>query len=98
MHPILEQTKPIDIIIAYDIADPRRLRRTARQLEKVAIRIQYSVFLWPSVSRQQIEHLVRMLRQWIDLEEDDVRIYRIDPKRSLHLGDALDLNHPTLFG
>ncbi|MEZ6141686.1 MAG: CRISPR-associated endonuclease Cas2 [Zavarzinella sp.] len=32
-------------IIAYDIADPKRLRKIARLMEKWAIRTQKSVFL-----------------------------------------------------
>ena len=33
-------------LIAYDIADPRRLRKVARRLERLAVRCQKSVFLF----------------------------------------------------
>ncbi len=33
-------------IIAYDIADPRRLQRVARFMERRGVRCQKSVFLW----------------------------------------------------
>jgi CRISPR-associated endonuclease Cas2 len=33
-------------VLAYDITEPRRLRRVARFLEKRALRCQYSVFLF----------------------------------------------------
>lgn len=36
----------MDFLIAYDIADPRRLRRVARFFEKRAVRCQKSVFLF----------------------------------------------------
>ena len=37
--------RPRALLIAYDIRDPRRLRRVARCLETWATRVQNSVFL-----------------------------------------------------
>lgn len=63
-------------LIAYDIADPRRLGRVHRLLKKVAIPIQYSVFLaW--LNERQLGWLVEQLRSRIDAREDDVRLYHL---------------------
>ena len=36
----------MSFLVAYDIADPKRLRRVARLLERYALRCQKSVFLF----------------------------------------------------
>ena len=41
--------------------------------------------------------LVDALLEIIDEEEDDVRIYQISAKRSLHLRCGFDLSHPKVF-
>lgn len=66
-------------LIAYDIADPRRLARVARVVSRVALRIQYSVYvaqLAPAVLRE----LVAALDAVIDPRADDLRIYPL-PRR-----------------
>lgn len=63
-------------LIAYDIADPRRLGRVHRLLKKVAMPIQYSVFLaW--LTERQLTRLVAQLHECIDTREDDVRLYHL---------------------
>lgn len=63
-------------LIAYDIADPRRLGRVHRLLKKVAVPIQYSVFLaW--LNERQLRWLVEQLRSRIRVCEDDVRLYHL---------------------
>lgn len=63
-------------LIAYDIADPRRLGRVHRLLKKVAIPIQYSVFLaW--LNERQLSWLVEQLRSRVQIREDDVRLYHL---------------------
>ena len=63
-------------LIAYDIADPRRLGRVHRLLKKVAMPIQYSVFLaW--LTERQLARLVARLHECIDTREDDVRLYHL---------------------
>lgn len=61
-------------LLAYDIADPRRLVRVHRASAGWGIRIQYSVFLVPH-SREGIESFLGELRGLIDEGEDDVRLY-----------------------
>src|SRR5207302_53333 len=46
-------------LVAYDVADPRRLRRVARVLERAALRVQKSVFLF----RGEEAPLVALLAQ-----------------------------------
>ena len=61
-------------LIAYDIADHKRLGRIARYLCQRACRIQYSVFA-AVLSRSGLNTLLAELEAIIDDREDDVRIY-----------------------
>jgi CRISPR-associated protein Cas2 len=89
--------KNFDFVIGYDIASPKRLQKIAKLLEKVAIRIQYSLFFYPKVSREMLENLTHDILELMDENEDDVRIYRVDSKRSLCLMSGFDLIYPKLF-
>ncbi len=63
-------------LIAYDIADPRRLGRVHRLLKKTAMPIQHSVFLaW--LNDRQLNDLVEQLCTHISPREDDVRLYHL---------------------
>jgi CRISPR-associated protein Cas2 len=61
-------------IVTYDIADPKRLRRIHRFMKKVALPLQYSVFLLEADTKR-IEALLKQLRMMIKANEDDIRIY-----------------------
>ena len=87
----------LDFIVGYDVASPKRLQKLARLLEKVAIRIQYSLFLYTDVSKEDVTKLVNEVLAIIDEKEDDVRIYQIDTSRSLHLMNGADLRYPKIF-
>ena len=88
--------KTKDYIISYDIRDPKRLSRLARRLEKRAMRIQKSVYLYASVSRKDLLDIINMINAVIDSEADDVRIYRmLDP--GISLAQAVDLGDPFTF-
>lgn len=63
-------------LIAYDIADPRRLRRVHRFLSHHAVPVQYSVFA-TRASTMKLGEIRSGLAQIIDAREDDVRIYPI---------------------
>lgn len=69
-------------LVAYDIADPRRLQRVARCVGRRGLRIQYSVFLAQLTPRQR-KKLADELRRLIDPRVDDVRLYplpaRLEP-------------------
>lgn len=61
-------------LIAYDIADPKRLGQVARYMCQHAYRVQYSVFV-ASLSSSQLEHLLFYLEEIIDPRWDDIRAY-----------------------
>ena len=63
-----------EFIIAYDIADPRRLTRIHRMLKRLAMPLQYSVF-YAQMSDHQRDKLARLLENEIQPKEDDIRIY-----------------------
>ncbi|QKK01672.1 MAG: CRISPR-associated endonuclease Cas2 [Pseudomonadota bacterium] len=63
-------------LVSYDIADPRRLGRVARFMEKHGVRIQYSVFVVHEKTAF-INDLCDRLAEIMNHREDDVRIYPI---------------------
>lgn len=69
------------IIVTYDVstetsAGRRRLRRIAKACERVGQRVQKSVFEC-TVNEMHFEQLERELLGEIDLEQDNLRFYRI---------------------
>jgi CRISPR-associated protein Cas2 len=69
------------IIVTYDVstetsAGRKRLRHVAKACERVGQRVQKSVFEC-SVNEMQFEQLERELLGEIDLEQDNLRFYRI---------------------
>jgi CRISPR-associated protein Cas2 len=68
-------------LIAYDICEPRRLRRVARFFEKHAVRCQKSVFIFTGETAQ----LLRILNdavQLIDATVDVVQAWQLAPRES----------------
>jgi CRISPR-associated protein Cas2 len=63
-------------LIAYDIADPRRLGRVHRILKKQGLPVQYSVFT-VVMKRPKLLRLLERIEQRIQAAEDDVRCYRL---------------------
>jgi len=63
-------------LVCYDIAEPGRLQRVARHMERRGIRLQYSVFAVVS-DRLGIAMLRRELEERIDCRHDDVRLYPV---------------------
>ena len=85
-----------DYIIAYDIADEKRLRKVAKLLESETMRIQYSVF-FIQAHKTHIEQLQQKLQAIINQAKDDLRIYQIDIENSFHLQAGLDLKSPLII-
>jgi len=56
-------------VIAYDIANPRRLRRVAKRLEQSAVRVQKSVFVFNG-TRRDLDAIKGDLLALIDIAED----------------------------
>lgn len=63
-------------LIAYDIANPRRLIRVHRILKKQGLPVQYSVFTVVS-KRPALIRLLTKIEEQIEVAEDDVRCYRL---------------------
>ena len=72
-------------IVAYDIADPKRLKRVMRTVQGRASRRQKSVFLFEG-RRVAVRGLLNDAARHMDLEEDCIEAWRIAPTRS---GDLL---------
>ena len=90
--------KRFNFLVCYDIADAKRLQKIAKLLEGFAIRIQFSLYYCMHVSADEIKELVKKLDDLIDQDEDDIRIYKVDKTKSLHLKSAVDLKQPNILG
>jgi len=63
-------------LIAYDIADPRRLACVHRLVKRHGIPLQYSLFIaW--LDRREVALLADALRGMMDFRYDDVRLYAL---------------------
>lgn len=63
-------------LLTYDIADPRRLGRVFKFLNKHGVPVQYSVFLLEA-SAEKMASLMTQIAKLIDDDADDVRAYRM---------------------
>lgn len=66
-------------LLAYDIADPRRLTQVHRTVRNQGLPLQYSVFLVPGTA-EQIDALCTALADIIDPAKDDIRVYPLPTK------------------
>ena len=64
------------MVVAYDIRDPRRLRRVARCCEDFGGRVQFSVFE-VRLNADQFDNFWEKLQTRIDPDEDCLVAYRI---------------------
>lgn len=84
----MAQGESRDWLIAYDIADKRRLSRLHRYIKKHAVPVQYSLY-WYAGSAVQIDRLMREIETCIDRRCDDVRAYPVPRQASVDtLGPA----------
>lgn len=85
-------------LIAYDIADPKRLAKIHRLLKKQAIPIQYSLFLYRGTT-QKAKQLIEELSTHINNKQDDLRAYPIPSKPEINLiGQPLLLDGILFLG
>jgi CRISPR-associated protein Cas2 len=76
-------------LLAYDIANPRRLGRVLRCMKRHATPVQYSVF-WLEGSPADSLRCVQAVRRLMDPREDDLRVYPLPAHaRCLRLGRAV---------
>lgn len=91
----------MNFLITYDIADPKRLSRVAKSLERNARRVQKSVFMFTG-TRRQVEGIISDLVQVIEPTEDRVQAWPIRTStRALRIdaGNALpDTGVALIFG
>ncbi len=85
-----------DFIIAYDIADAKRLKKIAKLIEKNAMRIQYSLYIFYDATQEEIVKLLEKVTKIHDQKYDDIRVYKVK-NRGLHLRGAIDLDNPFIF-
>jgi CRISPR-associated protein Cas2 len=62
--------------IAYDVRDPRRLRRVHRVLRREGLAVQYSAFCIDA-SEVQLLKLLAQLEALLDSSRDDLRAYHV---------------------
>jgi len=67
-------TQPKAWLIAYDIADKRRLSRLHRFIKSRAVPVQYSVFYFEG-SSAQVGRFLGEIETYINVKQDDVRAY-----------------------
>ena len=84
-------------LIAYDIADPKRLCHVHRILKKEGLPVQYSVFT-VVMTRPRCLRLLERLQERIELREDDIRCYRLPENTNMaSLGKQYFPNDVMLF-
>ncbi|MCI5121631.1 MAG: CRISPR-associated endonuclease Cas2 [Candidatus Electrothrix sp. AUS4] len=67
------------VVVCFDIRNPKRLYRVARELGNFGVRVQKSIFEC-HLEQDQLEELQRRLAKWIDADSDQVRYYFLCPK------------------
>ncbi len=80
-------------LIAYDIADPKRLRRVARCLERHAVRCQKSVFLFEG-TEDALARLLAAAEVCLDRAADVVQAWKLRADQPL-LGEVRGTACPT---
>jgi len=80
-------------IVAYDICEPRRLKRVAKRLEQSAVRVQKSVFVYEG-TRGELDAVCGDLMNLIDIHEDRIQAWGVHDS---HPTKALDgaTGHPS---
>lgn len=63
-------------IYCYDIAEPKRWRKIAKELEQMGLRVQKSIFQCEA-SKTAHAGLIRTLRSYMDRKKDSLRVYPI---------------------
>lgn len=94
------------IIVTYDVSTEtregrRRLRRVAKVCEGIGQRVQKSVFEC-NVNQMQYEELERKLLAEIDVEADNLRLYRLTESAKIYVREygkfhAVDFDGPLVI-
>jgi CRISPR-associated protein Cas2 len=79
-----------DFLVAYDIKDNKRLAKFARRMEKIGVKIEYSIFFVSNISKEEMSEIAIELNKLLE-DEDDVRIYKVkDYGIALGVADLLE--------
>ncbi len=85
-------------LVAYDVRDPVRLRRTAKHLQGYGVRVQYSLFRC-QLSKRQVERLCWELNNMMH-EEDDLLVIGLCSRCTANVkttGDVSDWTEYTTY-
>ena len=80
-------------LVAYDIREPRRLRKVCKTMEEYGERLQYSVFI-SDLSRSELIHMRAQVERHMDLSQDSVVIVDlgdVDTARFTFVGQRREL-------
>ena len=84
-------------LLCYDIAEPKRLSKIHRYVTKIAIPMQYSVFLMQA-SHTELDEILDTLKVLINEKEDDIRIYPLHKKpKKYTIGEGIFTEGIMLF-
>lgn len=76
-------------LICYDVADPKRLRRTFKELQDAALPLQKSVFL-AELTQAELERLLLRLADCINPQEDRLQVFVLhEPAAQRSLGQQV---------
>lgn len=64
------------VLVVYDIAAPKRLRKVAKRMQAYGVRVQKSVFEC-ELPESDLRRMLLQVETEMVLEEDQVRIYRL---------------------
>ena len=93
----MSHTEQRNWLIAYDIADPRRLVRVHRYLKRHAIPVQYSVFVLRG-NQIMLERVLRGIAELIAPGADDVRAYHLPDLCEVAMLGRQSLPEGVMFG
>ena len=99
MHAVDTQVPSGHWQVAYDIADPRRLRRVEKALSSVGLRLHFSLFVC-ELRHDELTLLQRRLARLIDSQADSVRYTPLCPRdrvRTRHLGTSAEPLVPAFW-
>ncbi len=88
--------KKYTFLIAYDIADKKRLQKIAKIMEKNALRIQFSIFVLLDTTKEDLHLLLSKILEINNEKEDDIRVYKLK-NSGISLGSATNLSDPLSF-
>jgi len=83
-------------LVAYDIADDKRLRRVFKKMSGFGEHLQYSVFQCELSDKERIE-MIAALNPLIDHREDQVLVFTLGPADGYNADATVALGRPYVF-